>query len=211
MEKGVLYYYYFILQYSPLIPLVLGAVRFRHLEHPRRLFLLYLLVSLLLTIAMTILALRHQNNLWLMNLGFLVYAGIILWTFSMWQKNHAVKRIFRGAIAFFCLVWGAEFLISQNLFSYTVITKPTLDILFIAAACITIFQANNETDVPVVDQPKFWIGSGILLYYGGILTINLLSKELLGQSQDTLRAVLYIQPALNLAAHLLYLNGYRLK
>ena len=62
MEKGLLYYYYYILQYSPFIPIPTATLHYNKLTSPMRSFLLYLSVSLLLTIIMTVYALQAKNR-----------------------------------------------------------------------------------------------------------------------------------------------------
>jgi hypothetical protein len=173
-----------------------------------RSFFLYVSVSLFLTIIMTVLAVQGKNTLWLMNLGLPIYAGTILWTFSLWQDQPLWQLLFRISIIVFVIVWCIEISVVQRLYNYTVVAKPLLNLLFLTAACLTIFRANMNTEIPIIEQPRFWISSGIVLYYGGMMMINLFSNPLLNLSQETLRKILYIQPALNLAAHVLYLKGY---
>jgi hypothetical protein len=208
MEKGPLYYYYLILQYSPFIPIPVAALNYNKLTPPMRTFVLYLSVSLLLTIIMTVLVLQGKNTLWLMNLGLPIYAGIILWTYSMWQEQPLVQLLIRISIIIFVVVWCIEISVFHRLYGFTVFAKPLLNLLFLIVACLTIFRANMNTETPIVDQPRFWISSGIVLYFGGVMMINLFSNPLLHLSEQTLRNILYIQPALNLAAHILYLKGY---
>ena len=201
--------YYYILQYSPVLPLGYALFHLRKLDKPLKLFIGYLTTSLFLTIVMTPLARSGQNNLWIMNISFLPYAAWILSMFAIWQKRPILAKAMKGAVFFFFAVWGLEIWLSGGLFQFTTYSRPLLGILFTACSCITIFDGNSDPDVPLTDQPRFWLSAGILLYFGGMLVVNLASQSLLKSSQDSLYAVIMIQPALNLVSNLFYFAGLR--
>ncbi|HEV8539110.1 MAG TPA: hypothetical protein VGR15_09360 [Bacteroidota bacterium] len=209
MSKSFAYYYYYILAYSPLIPLAFGIRHFRRLTAPTKLFFWYLVISLLLTVIMTVLALQKRNNLWLMNSSQPLYVILLIGMFSLWQKNILVRKIMRASIGLFILVWFFEVIVLQRLFEFTKFAKPTENLILMLGSCITIFALNNAKDRPMIETPQFWIASGVLIYFGGMIMVNLFSSSMFQVSATTLRSVLIpIQPTLNLIAHTFYIGGF---
>ncbi len=201
--------YYYLFQFSPLIPLYFAFRHATKLDRPRLFFRGYLLTSIILTIIMTYLAKHGHNTVWLMNLSLPLYAFWLLSMFSLWEKNVTIRRAMWFAIPVFAAVWGLEIVLTGVMFEFTTYARPLLGALFIAASCRALYQGNKDTERTLLDQPQFWISAGILLYYGGMIAINLASESLLRNSQDGLFAAFMIQPALNLIAHLMYVGGYR--
>src|ERR1044071_4680475 len=113
------YYYYFILQFCPLIPLLAGAPNFKKLDPPLRFFLYYTTLTLLLTIVMTVMALRKANNLWLMNYAAPVELGLLLWMFQYWESEARLRILIRSLIVPFLLIWSYEVILSGRFSQFT--------------------------------------------------------------------------------------------
>jgi len=203
------YYYYFVLQYGPLIPLLVAVPNFKKLDRPLRIFAWYMMLSLLLTILMTVLALRKMNNLWVMNLSQPIYVVMILWVFQLWESETKLRTLMKGCIVLFVSVWLYEIILQNKVMQFSTYTIPLEGIIFIFVSCLTIYQANRDLDEPIVDKPRFWISAGMLLYFGGVIIIDLVSERLLEKSDETLRLVLLLQVTLNLCAQIFYLIAYR--
>lgn len=206
---GIDYYYYFILQYSPIIPLVYALIHYRKLDNPMKIILLWLSLSLLLTIVMTVMAKMHTHNLWLMNLGLPVYALLILRAFSFWEPNPKLRLMLLMLFTVFAVVWTIEIVIGDAWDSYSTFTRPLLSVVFVIVSCLAIYEGNNEPDILLTDQPKFWISAGLMIYYCGTTIMNLTSNALLHVSNEMMRSVLLIQPVLSLASHILYTVGFQ--
>lgn len=209
LTRTFAYYYYHILQYSPLLPLVYGMVRYRRMDYSLRLFLLYFAFSLALTFVMTILALQRINNLWVANTSPMIYAVIILWMFSLWQRSRWLTKVLRACIVAYALVWFTEVVVLDGWQEFTVVTLPLQGYIFLTVSCLTIYQLNKDVEQPLLDLPQFWISAGFILFYGGMILITLVSNRLLQISEETLRQALLIQPTLSLIAHLLFTGGLR--
>lgn len=203
------YYYYYILQFSSVIPLLYGIGSFRRLDRPTKVFLSYLGMSFLQTVVMTILALHTINNLWIMNLSLPVNMGFLMWTDSQWQKHPLMRRILLLIIPLYAIVWGVELTFFTSFFEFTKIARPLEGLIFTLASCVIMYQIARESERSVLELPQFWISSGIMLYFGGMLAVNLFSEALYRSSMDSLRLAYSIQPALSLTAHLFYLGAFR--
>ncbi len=199
---------YFILEYCPIIPIVYGFSRYTRFAKPVKMFYWYLVVSLGITIFMTYLAFRGPN-VWMINFGMIVYVPLILWMFSLWQEVDSMGRILlRALILLFYIIWFSEIIGAGRFTQFTTYSRPFEGLLFAFAACLTINRANKALDLPIVEKPEFWISSGILLYYGGVIIINLVSDHLLHISLDRLRDAFLILAILNLFSHLLYVAAF---
>jgi len=203
------YIYYYTFQYSSLIPLLYGLKHYKKVNVPLKYFLGYLTVSSILTIIMTVLSLQGQNNLWLMNISQPLYAGFLLWTFALWEKSAVIRRMMRLSIIFFVMVWAWEMTLGGTIFEFTTYSRPLLNILLIVSSCLILYEGNKNVDIPLMEQPQFWISAGVLLYFAGMIAVNLASSALMKISNEDLFAALMIQPALSFFAHLLYFVGFR--
>lgn len=208
MASDAFKYYYYILQYSPLIPLVYGAVYFRRFDKPMKIFMSYLAISLSLTIIMTALSLQKMNNLWLMNLSLPLYMVLLIWMYSLWQRDSIIQKLMLGSIPIFTVVWLVEMIFYDRFFEFTKVSRPLQGLMLTLVSFYAIYQITKESDEPIIELPQFWISAGIMIYYGGMLLTNLFSSIFFRSSMDSLRMALSIQPALSLVAHLFYLGGY---
>jgi hypothetical protein len=203
------YYYYYILQFSSVIPVLYGTRSLRRLDRPTKVFLSYLGLSLFQTVVMTILALQSINNLWIMNLSLPVNMGFLMWIYSMWQKNPLTRRMMLLVVPMYAIVWIAEIVFFESLFEFTKVSRPLEGLIFTLASCVMMYQIARESERSVLELPQFWISSGIMLYFGGMLAVSLFSEALYRSSIDSLRLAYSIQPALSLTAHLFYLGAFR--
>ena len=202
---------YFILQYCPLIPFLYGAFHFKQLPLPLKIFFFMQLISLLFTIVMTVLAKQGINNLWLMNTTMPIYTVLVMWMFSFWETRPLLQKIFKITAILFCILWTTELVVNGSIFQFTKYSRPVMSILFIGIACLAVYEDNKNEEALLVEQPRFWISSGLIIYYSGTLVVNLLGNTLLSISEDVLRDALYLQSVLNLFSSVLYLQGFRIQ
>src|SRR5258708_22005286 len=146
------YYYDFILQYGPLILLLAGVPNVRKLDSPLRLCLYYTALSLLMTIVMTVMALRKMNNIGLMNHSQPVELGLLLWMFQEWESEARIRRLIRSLIVPFLLVWFYEVVLSGRFSQFTTYARPVEGIILTFAACLTIYRVNKNLDEPFTDK-----------------------------------------------------------
>ena len=207
--RTIIFYYLYPLQLSPIIPLFFGVVNYRKLTTPVRIFFWQLVFSLETLIGMIIAGILHTNNIWLLNLSMPVNAVLLLWMFSLWQESAFKKNIVRGICILFLCIWLIEVALGERFFDHTIISRPLEGAIFALAACYTIFKVNRDLEAPIIDMPQFWICFGLLVYFGGMLIINLLSNTLLKSYTEILKQVYLIQPALSLISNLLFIGGFR--
>jgi hypothetical protein len=201
--------YYFVFQYSPLLPLIYGFLHIHKLNLPLRLLLAWLSFSLSITIVMTILAKQGINNLWIMNLSLPIYTFFLLWIFSLWETKPRMVLLLRLSIVAFAIIWTFEMVFGDGLFKFTTYSRPIMDVMLVAVSCFALYEDNLNIEIPLIDRPRFWMGAGLILYYGGTLLVNLLSKHLLEISSSALQSALFLQPVLSFFAHILYTMGLR--
>jgi hypothetical protein len=201
--------YYFILQFSPVIPLIYGILHYRRLDGPLRIIVLWLFLSISFTIVMAFLVKQGINTLWLMNISLPLYVFFVLWVISLWETRSDVQLFLRMAIIFFAIVWTVEITVTDSLFRFTTFSRPLMNVLFVAASYRIIYEGNKEKKVLLTNQPKFWIAFGLMLYYGGMFLINLWSNRLLQISNDSLRYAFLAQPPLILLSNIFYAIGFQ--
>ena len=201
---------YYILQYSPLLPVSYGLLKMEKLSLPLRLLVVWQMFSLGFTIVMTFLSLAGKNNLWLMNIATPVYTVLVMSMFAAWMPAGRLRKgiLFLGILIIFS--WVIEIFLFGSLFRFSIVSRPFMNVAIVTVGCISVYDDNRNDESLLVDQPRFWISSGLIIYYSGTLVVNILSDMLLRISEEALRNALLIQSGLSLVSSLLYTNGLRI-
>ena len=198
----------FISAASAFIPVIAGLFCARFTPRDLKIFLLYLAINCLSNIVSIGLAMMKLNNLWLLHVFTPIQFALFIWIFSQWQKP-PVKHFFLSAIPAFTLVWLLAMLFFENISRFNSLTRPLEALVLIGVSGFTLYQLQQESIGILFRKPSFWIASGTLIYFSGMIILYTLSNSLLEVSIETLRTVwLTIQPTVNISANLLFAAGF---
>ena len=193
---------------STLALILVGFYMYKQLGKESKIFLVYQLVSLLTSIATVYLALNNMRNLWVSHLYTPIQFGLLMWVFSSWQEKPNLKRLFQLLIPAFILVWAIAAIFVEHTNEFNTFSRPTESILLIITSGYTLFQVNKEKVELLFRQPSFWVGSGTLIYFTGMVILFTLTNVLLRSSEEILRTAWIVNWILNVIANLLYAGAF---
>ena len=148
------------------------------------------------------------NNLWLMHIFTPIQFGFFLWIFSHWQKKFT-KYFFLALIPAFSIFWLVAMLFFESFNNFNSYTRPLEALLLILISGYTLYQINKEQIGSMFQTPSFWISSGTLVYFSGMILLYALSNILLTDSIETLRLLWApIQTTVNVMSNLLFIGGF---
>ena len=194
---------------STFVTILAGTYAFRFINKESKVLLAYQVISLCSSILMIYLGwVLRQSNLWLIHLYTPIQFGLLMWILSSWQENANVKRLFQLLIPAFVLVWAVAAIFVEHKNEFNTFSRPTESILLIIASGYTLYQVNKEKVESLFSQPSFWVGSGTLVYFTGMVILFTLTNVLLSSSESGLRTAWTVQWIMSVIANFLYVGAF---
>jgi hypothetical protein len=194
---------------STIVTILGGIFLYKSINKESRVFLVYQLISLVFSIfGVYVGRVLEQTNLWLVHLYTPIQFGFLMWVLSSWQENLNAKRLFQLLIPTFVLVWAIAALFLEHKNEFNTFSRPTESILLIIASGYTLFQVNKEKVESLFSQPSFWVGSGTLIYFTGMVILFTITNVMLSDSVETLRTAWTVQWIMSVIANFLYLGAF---
>ena len=194
---------------STIVTILGGIFLYKSINKESRVFLVYQLISLVFSIfGVYVGRVLEQTNLWLVHLYTPIQFGFLMWVLSSWQENLNAKRLFQLLIPTFVLIWAIAALFLEHKNEFNTFSRPTESILLIIASGYTLFQVNKEKVESLFSQPSFWVGSGTLIYFTGMVILFTITNVMLSDSVETLRTAWTVQWIMSVIANFLYLGAF---
>jgi hypothetical protein len=117
----------------------------------------------------------HQQNAWLLNISttleFIFYAYI----FSQTLRNPAFKKMTLGFIAFFPILVALNMIFIQGFMEFHSYTNALGSVLMVIFCSLFFYELLlNPLEGELHKVPMFWVTTGILFFYLGDLSFDLL-------------------------------------
>jgi hypothetical protein len=164
-----------------------------------RILLVFFAVSLLIEVIVDLLALYKINNLWLFHISTLLEYTLLILVFSYWQKKDILKLSLRLSIPLFLLIWFAAKLFLESFNQFDNFTSSMAGVILVVVSSYTLYDLSKENSVSLSRDPRFWVGSAVLIYYTGNLMLFALSNII---------TIWAIHSILNIIANLIYSGGF---
>lgn len=198
MSNLALYYFQVASTLSVVLPLAVGFWRFRQLDVPYRLFVLFLLIGLITDLSGWYFYLTKNiaANEYARQAYDLFEAVFITWLIRQFTFNTVLKKTLFWLWPVLLLFWATHFFFADALAMF----KSTTQIFFAFAASYCILQI-TETTPKISRLLSFWILLGIFFYcFTTYFIMGLLSTKLSG--------IWYMHNAVNIITNLIYLIGF---
>ena len=192
---------------STVIAFAGGLYARRSLAVEMKVLLVYFGFSVLCECVLYYLAARGYNNLWLAHAFTIVEYWFLGWVFSSWLKNPLLRRILLTSIPLVTILGIVLMFYGEDVRHFNNFSRPAAGLLLVAASAYTLFELNQETFGSVFSQPRFWVSSAALLYFGSTLILFALSNTLL-EFPDLLRKIFMFHAFVDFVANSLYTGGF---
>lgn len=146
---------------------------------------------------------RHgAPNLWFLHLAMPIFASLLIWALSGWQRAEVSRRAFRLTIPLFVFLW-AVLLRVEGLAAFSYIGGPIRSVLLVALSCYTLVSNARHSWTPVWRADWFWVSTGLLLSFGARVVLTPISQALLASSPAEILRMYTVFDAIDVVATLL--------
>lgn len=126
--------------------------------------------------------------------------------FIQWQQTRSLRRATVVLVILFSLLWlYIKRTADDSAFDSLVVTVEA--VILVGLAVISLLTLALENTGNLFGNPRFWVSSGVLLYFAGNLIVFALFNQLSQQKEDMLNAWRF-HAVLNFIAHVFYMTGY---
>ena len=190
------------------IPTIAGIWRFKRLDRPMKIFLLFCIWSSIEVSVEYVLSSNRINNHLLINYGYLIDTLFLSILYSSSTDDKKTKKIF----LFLTLIFGCLWIVDALFFAFAAKLNSemamTSRILIIIMSILILFDVVRKTDRLLVDESIFWISTGFALYSAGVFLIFGLSNELVKLGPIYFLIAWHINWALVIVTNLMFTKGF---
>lgn len=203
------FYIRFIVPSTVVLPLLVGFTKFRLFSRADRIILIYLLLSGLTNLIIILLAIKHINNLSILQwYTVLELALIASFFYEKFAHNTTIRLILLlTTIAFiiFCIVFPL-IVKSSGFDTYA----TSIEALLVNVMCITLLGHNNQENLSGRwhQNPANWYAAGLLLYFSGSMFLFLLSNYLMTAQQAVIIGAWTMHATLLLLMYISFTIGF---
>lgn len=192
---------------SCILPLAAGLWFRDRLTAPLILLLIYAAIVFGVELSSMILIYFYKSRtLWLFQLFTLLEFVLLSSMFLLWHTSKTKKIVIGALITAFTITW---LLVIRNAdestFDSLVVTVEA--VLLVGMAVVSLITLALEYTGSLFGNSRFWISSGVLLYFTGNLIVFALGSQLLQERDAALNAWKF-HAVLNVVAHVFYMTGY---
>ena len=148
---------------STILPILVGGLRWRSdARQEVGLFYYLLLFNAVSGISQFVLASSNINNLWISHISPLVEVTLSLLAYRSWQRSEGAKIVLLAVVVFYAMTWGMlRFM--EELTSPSLIAFPIARSVVMIASFHMLYVLARDSDVPLLQMPKFWIVSTTMI------------------------------------------------
>ncbi len=194
-----------ISSYSALIPLSLSIFGWKRLSFDLKILSAYLLFSIVIDLTTSYFAHRGVNNHFLLYLLTIIEFSIFSYLYFRFFAYANLRKLVIGiTLLFFAFL--AYYGLKEGINNYATIPRTFESIIFTVYAITFLFLVLKEDGHLIAkEESAFWINSGVLVYFAGLLLFNSLSSYILNNADLELQRKLFITPSiLNILQKILF-------
>jgi hypothetical protein len=195
--------------FTVIFPLVLALLGWARLDKGMRFFAVLLcLVLLSETTAFLLGGYFKVNNLFIYDIFTAVEYVFFILVFSSWHGKNILRTSMLVSIPVFLLVWIAAKMPVGLSGGFDSVFLSVESVVFVFISVVTLAKEMRDSEVLLVDNPRFWISSGVLVYFAGNLFVFALIEQLLEPSIPRNHTAWMIHTTLNVTKNVLFSIGF---
>lgn len=178
-----------------ILPLVIAGVYYHRLTKAMRVLFYYLLVTAVISIVSTLLAINHIRNTPLIHSDTVIETLFLLYFFDLLFADNRMSSYLRPLMVLFPVFCCINFIFLQSIYSFNAYTRALEAMLFITLSMLYWIYRNDN--ISWLHISANWIVSGLLLYFSAAFFLfvfgNYLSASLLAWNiHATLILIMYL-------------------
>lgn len=152
---------------SILIPIGIVSIKYKTCPFEIKLLFFYLLVSVVIYLLSTIMAVYHIENIFIIHIDTIIESIFFLQFFYIILHHKKIKKwikLFQIIFPVFCC---CNIIFIQGFYRYNTYSRPVEACIFMGLSMYYWWQSGNGTVRPWKQIPTNWIVSGMLIYFSG--------------------------------------------
>jgi len=196
---------------TTLIVLSMGLLMWQEIKLARlQLLLILLLLSTIAEISAQLTVHYFKSSIVSYNLFTLVETPLVLFLIGSWIRPSKFSNLIHYLSAAFFLFWLSENIFITGFYAafadYSVLLGGVI-VLFVTMAYL--YRLSNESHIPIVHLPQFWISASFLIYYS-VSTILLSTMGITQSSGQQVAEMIYnFHIIVHILTTLLLLKAFR--
>jgi len=154
-----------------LVPVVLSIWKKAYLNNKLAPFVLFIVQSFLVEMAMIFTSINGINNHWLVNWTLLVEVFILGYMFFVWNDSRYYRYALIASLGAFFLIWLYQVL-SFGLGQMSSLTLVPEHFFVVVFTGLFLLRFIRLTDGAPLRDSQFWIASGLLVFFSSDLIIS---------------------------------------
>ncbi len=199
---------FFLSAYTVIFPLVLGLIGFSRFSKALQYFVILLLLVLISESTAFYLGWQKLNNLIVYDVFTAVEYAFLMIVFSNWFEKRGIRTALLASIPVFLLVWLYGKFIAGSTDQFDSIFLSVESVVFVFLSVIVLIKEMKDSTVLLVDNPVFWVSSGLLVYFAGNLFVFALIDQLLQPGIERFHGAWMIHTVLNVTKNILFSLGF---
>ncbi|MFA6235239.1 MAG: hypothetical protein WC824_13775 [Bacteroidota bacterium] len=200
--------FFFVSMYTVILPLIFGLLGYRKLDKGLRYFFFMLVLVLVTETSAFARGSEGNDNLDIYNAFTALEYFFLMLMFSTWYEKGKLQSFMLYSIPVFLVVWITAKYILKVSDQFDSILLSIESVVFVILSVLTLMKEMRDSRVLLVDNPVFWISSGVLVYFAGNLFVFALIDQLLKDTVSRLHSAWLIHATLNVSKNILYSLGF---
>jgi hypothetical protein len=195
--------------FSIVLPVGAGFIKLKLLEKEYRFLFAFFILSCAVDIIALQMSMNRENNLALGNIFYLVECfswSIIL---LQWLPSKALRITIFIFLAAYLVVWYLTSLFEKgDLEKFNSFARTIEGFAFVFFSCFLLITVSTDTREVIFKNPKFWFGSGLLIYFSVNLIVFGTVNYILSNHAQIMNNTWMIHSFTNIFANLLFAIGF---
>lgn len=170
-----MFYFYYFVMCSVLVPIILGLIKFNKLEKFQKLLTLYLIIGLITEIFATLFAYLYRNNLIIYDFWHILELPLILMIYSYIIYGSVNKKHFILLTSIYTILYSTEKILTfEKFFLIMPVTALISKTILLFVSIFILFKISLNTNRLILRSPKFIILIGFTAYFSIMFLMTLL-------------------------------------
>ena len=205
-NKGIIWLF-FLSAYTVIFPLVLGWLGWKKQERGMRVFFI-LLCLVVISETTAFLTSYTESNLLVYDIFTAVEYAFLMLMFGSWYEENTFRRGMMWSVPVFIAIWITAKFILKETGEFDSVFLSIESVVFVFLSVLTLAKEMRDSNVLLVDNPRFWVSSGVLVYFAGNLFLFALIEQVLQPSMQRYHGAWLIHTALNVTKNILFALGF---
>jgi len=193
---------------SNIFPIGAGLYKWKYLKKEYLLFFIYVIISGVSDVTTYITARYGINNIFLFPIYSIIEYCLLVFIFEKWIKWKGFKPIIRGSIVLYVVFCGLSLIIFDAFTASIQVIRSVSSVIFIFLAAATLFDLMKVNIVNILKESRFWIITGIMIYFAGNSVLFLLSGIIPYLRIEDAMTMWTVHWSLNVFVNLCYMTAF---